>query len=288
MNQIKFFLIATVISFVYISCTDNPFFTDQEFWSDKLVIRGNVELNNSSDNSGVYVWLEGLNSSTYTKSDGQFELKLPSPASLPGGATAWNGVYKLYYYMANYKYEFSSVLIRNGKIEYGNKDVDNIGNIEETIQLTELLRIKTTISPSSTSENYVRGQRIEILFNAYGKTVNFNTYQPMNSYSGCIIFKNIDSPYTHSIFVLANMNEFKTIKLSDSVVWNMSLGGGEEWDIEPIPAESGDYEIVPFVLIEQEGLPEELLLSLSEYYKVFTSEYLKIPFKWEADTFTVK
>ena len=68
----------------------------------------------------------------------------------------------------------------------------------------------------------------------------------------------------------------------------MKLGGGEVSDIEPIPAESGNYEIVPFVLIEQEGLPEELLLSLSEYYKVFSSEYLKIPFKWEADTFKVK
>ena len=288
MNPIKFFLIATVISFVYLSCTDNPFFTDQEFWSDKLVIRGNVELNKSSDKSGVYVWFEGLNVSTYTTRDGRFELKLSSPASLPGGATAWNGVYKLYYYMANYKCEFSSVLIRNGKIEYGNKDVDNSGNIKEKIQLIELLRIQTTISPCSTKENYVRGQKIEILFNAYGKTINFDTYQPLNSYSAAIIFKNIEFPYTHSIFVLANMNEFKTIKLSDSVVWNMRLGGGEEWDIEPIPAESGDYEIVPFVLIEQEGLPEELLLSLSEYYNVFSSEYLKIPFKWEADTFKVK
>jgi hypothetical protein len=273
---------------LYTSCTDNPFFTDKEFWSDKLVVRGNVELNNSSDNSGVYVWLEGLNVSTYTTSDGRFELKLSSPASLSGGASAWNGVYKLYYYLANYKYEYSSILIRNGKIEYGNKDVDNSGNIKERIQLTELLRIKTTISACSTRVNYVRGQRIEILFNTYGKTVNFDTFQPLNPYSGSIIFKNIDSPYIHSIFVLANLNEFKTIKLSDSVVWNMRLGGGEEWEIEPIPAESGDYEIVPFVLIEQEGLPEELLLSLSEYYNVFSSEYLKIPFKWEADTFIVK
>jgi hypothetical protein len=288
MNLIKFFLIAAVISFVYVSCTDNPFFTDKEFWSDKLVVRGNVELNNSSDNSGVYVWLEGLNASTYTKSDGQFELKLPSPASLPGGATAWNGVYNLYYYLANYEYEFSSVLIRNGKVEYGNNDVDISGNIKDRIQLMELLGIKTTISPCSTRVNYVRRQKIEVSFTTYDKSVFVETFVPVNDWSGCIIFKNIDDPYSLSIFVLANSNEFKTIKISGSEVLNMKLGGGEVWDIEPIPAESGDYEIVPFVLIEQEGLPEELLLSLSKYYKVFSSEYLKIPFKWEADTFKVK
>ena len=288
MNLIKFFLITAVISFVYVSCTDNPFFTDQEFWSDKLVVRGNVELNNSSDNSGVYVWLEGLNASTYTKSDGQFELKLPSPASLPGGATAWNGVYNLYYYLANYEYEFSSVLIRNGKVEYGNNDVDISGNIKHRIQLRKLLGIKTTISPCSTRVNYVRRQKIEVSFTTYDKSVYVETFVPVNDLSGCIIFKNIDNPYSLSIFVLANSNEFKTIKISGSEVLNMKLGGGEVSDIEPIPAESGDYEIVPFVLIEQEGLPEELLLSLSEYYKVFSSEYLKIPFKWEADTFIVK
>ena len=286
--MIKFFLIATVISLVYLSCTDNPFFTDQEFWSDKLVIRGNVELNNSSDNSGVYVWLEGLNASTYTKSNGQFELKLPSPASLPGGATAWNGVYNLYYYLANYEYEFSSVLIRNGKVEYGNNDVDISGNIRDRIQLRELLGIKTTISPCSTKHNYISGQFIEISFETNGKSVNVETFVPVNKWSGCIIFKKIDAPYALSIFVLANSNEFTTINLSGSEILNMKLGGGEVWNIEPIPAESGDYEIVPFLLIEQEGLPEELLLSLSEYYNVFSSEYLKIPFKWEADTFKVK
>ncbi len=288
MNMIKFFLIATVILFVYLSCTDNPFFSDQEFWSDKLVIRGNVELNKSSDNSGVYVWLEGLNASTYTKSDGQFELKLPSPASLPGGATAWNGVYNLYYYLANYEYEFSSVLIRNGKVEYGNNDVDISGNIRDRIQLRELLGIKTTISPCSTKHNYIRGQFIEISFETNGKSVYVETFVPVNNWSGCIIFKKIDAPYSLSIFVLANSNEFKTINLSGAEILNMKLGGGEVWNIEPIPAESGDYEIVPFLLIEQEGLPEELLLSLSEYYNVFSSEYLKIPFKWEADTFIVK
>jgi hypothetical protein len=71
----------------------------------------------------------------------------------------------------------------------------------------------------------------------------------------------------------------------------MQLGGTNEMGIknmDPISIESGLYEVVPFLVIEQEGLPEELLLSISPYYDSFSAEYLKLPFKWDVDTFKVK
>jgi len=287
-NLIKYIIIVIVILLVNLSCTDNPFFTDQEFWSDKLVVRGKVELNNSSDYSGVYVWLEGLNASTYTNSEGKFDLKLPSPASLPGGAAAWNGVYKIYYYLANYEYQYSSVFIRNGKVEYGNNDVDESGNIKGNIQLRELLKIQTTIDPSSTRQDYLRGQTISIYLQTYAESVYLETFEPLTVNSVCIIFKKIDAPNTKSLFLLFNSTRFHTVVLSGISVWIMNFGGGESSPFTPIPIESGNYEVIPYLLIEQEGLPEELLLSISEYYNTFTSEYLKLPFKWDVVTFKVE
>jgi len=280
--------ILTVFVFLQLSCTDNPFFSDKDFSSDKLVIKGKVELSHSSDYSGVYVWLEGLNVSTYTNSDGQFNLKLSSPVSLPGGAAAWNGVFKLYYYVANYRYEFSSVLIRNGKVEYGNYDVNNSSNINKTIQLTEILGIRTTISPSSTTHGYLKGQTINLYFDTHGYSVSVDTFEPQNPYSACVIFRKIGDPNTKAIFVLANINEYKRLELFGSINWETRLGGGDGWDIQPIPVESGDYEVIPYIIIHQDDLPEELLLSISEYYDTFTSEYLKLPFKWQVDTLIVE
>jgi len=297
MNPIKFIFIVIIISFVYLACTDNPFFEDTEFGSDKLTISGNIKLNRLGndngvdDESGIFVWLEGLDVSTYTTPDGQFELQLSSPAILPGGATAWNGVYKLYYYVANYKYEYSSILIRNGKVEYGQSDVDDQGNINKIVQLTELLAIETTISPCSTNINMICGEKVDLSFNTDGETVTFETFVPLDATSGSVIFKKLDAPFTLSKFVLANKNTLRIVEISGSEVWNMQLGGTNNLgikDMDPIPIESGEYEVVPYLVIEQEGLPEELLHNISKYYDVFSSEYLKLPFKWEVDTFIVK
>jgi len=274
-----------------VSCTDNPFFEDTDFLSDKLIIKGTIELDQSDDPGGVYVWLEGLNVSTHTNSDGQFELHLDSPSALAGGATAWNGEYLLYYYLANYDITTSSILIRNGKVEFGKRDVDNSGNINKKIILTELLGIKTTISPCSTKTNSIFKQKVELAFIYHGEAVRIQTYIPLDASSGCVIFRRLDNVQTLSKFVLASRNDLNRVFIRDSDVWNMQLGDTNEMGIknmDPIPIESGLYQVVPFILIEQEEVPEELLESISPHYNTFSAEYLKIPFKWDVDTFEVK
>jgi hypothetical protein len=297
MNLRNYIVIVLAISSVYVACTDNPFFEDTEFWSDKLWIRGSIELlkvdekSVVKDKSGVFVWLEGLNVSTTTNSDGQFELQLSSPATLPGGAAAWNGAFKLYYYVANYKYEYSTIVIRNGKVEYGQRDVDEKGNIIKIIQLNELLGIRTTISPCSTKTNTIFKQEIDLHFTTNNETVALETFIPLDETSGCVIFKRLDATSALSVFVLANKNTLRTIDITSSQVWNMQLGGTNEMGIrdwDPQPIDSGEYEVIPFLVIEQEGLPKELLHSISPYYDVFSVEYLKLPFKWDVDTFKVK
>ena len=297
MNLLKYIFIIILLSSFYVGCTDNPFFEDTEFWSDKLSMKGRVELiqvddiSLVEDKSGVFVWLEGLNASTYTNSEGKFELHLSSPATLPGGATAWNGVFKLYYYIANYQYEYSEILIRNGKVEYGQGDLDDKGNIKETVKLNEILSIKTTINPCSTNTNLIFRQKVNLALMTNKNPVKVETFVPLDETSGCIILKRLDAPSTLSVFVLANKNTLRIINVSGSLIWNMQLGGADEMgikDMDPIPIDSGSYEVVPYLVIEQEGLPKELLNNISMYYNVFSSEYLKLPFKWDLDTLIVE
>jgi len=192
MAWIRFILFVATISVVYLSCTDNPFFEDTDFLSDKLVIKGTVELDQSEDASGVYVWLEGLNVSTYTNSEGKFELHLASPSALPGGATAWNGQYTLYYYLMNYSPDTSAILIRNGKVEFGKLGVDNTGHISKTIKLNQILGIKTEIDPSSQEKHTIFRQKVDLTFMTYGDRVRIWTYVPMDANSGCVIFRRLD------------------------------------------------------------------------------------------------
>jgi hypothetical protein len=288
---VKYITIVLVISLVYVSCTDNPFFKDTDFLSDKLVIKGMVELDESDDPGGIYVWLEGLNVSTYTNPNGRFELHLSYPATLPGGATAWNGEFLLYYYLANYSYKTSSILIRNGKVEYGKLDVDKSGNIMNKIVLQKLLGISTTISPCSTRTNTIFKQKVDLSLTIFRESIKLETFIPLDATSGCVIFKRLDAPQKLSLFVLANKNTYRVVDITSSQVWKMQLGSVNEMgvkDMDPIPAESGLYEVVPFLVIEQEGVPKELLESISPYYKSFSAEYLKLPFKWNVDTFKVK
>jgi hypothetical protein len=291
MNILKYILLVIIIASIYLGCTDNPFFEDADFVSDKLVIKGTVELDRSDDRSGVYVWLEGLNVSTYTNSNGQFELHLPSPAALSGGATAWNGKFKLYYYLVNYRPDTSAIVIRNGKVEFGKLDVDHSGSISRKIILKEILGIRTTINPTSTDKNVIFGQRVDLTFTNYGERVRIFTYVPFNASSGCVIFRRLDGQMAHTRFVLANLNSLERLFITQTEVWHMRLGDTNEMgvkDMDPISIEPGLYEVVPYVLIEQDGVPEELLESITPHYRTFSAEYLKLPFKWDVDTFEVK
>jgi len=100
-----------------------------------LIVEGKVRLSDNSDPSNVFIWLEGLNISTYTDEAGEFILNIPPPQFQPGGGMS--GDFRLFYYVGNYKCTSSSVVIRDGYIDCGVGDVDSEGNVNEIIILTK-------------------------------------------------------------------------------------------------------------------------------------------------------
>ena len=126
-------------------CSKNPFSESNTSIPNRTEIAGKVKLNDDSSPEKIFVWLEGFDISTNTNSDGNFKLELSDLAINQNGL---NGLYKIYYYVANYKIKTSSITIVNGKIKRNKGDVDKHGNIKNTIILEKLVDIKTTIEPS--------------------------------------------------------------------------------------------------------------------------------------------
>jgi hypothetical protein len=259
------------------SCTENPFFKDNLI-NNTQVIKGNVRLSDSSDLENIYVWLERFNVSTTTNEQGEFELKLPAPHTLPGGNTSWNDTLRLYYYVANYGIKSSVVLIENGEVVYGAKDVDGNGYINRTIYLSELISITTTVESMYLNVPYKIKVSLDIHDNPVLIKTYYNTHNMNTSY---IIFKKIDSPLTDTKFIL-NICDVRL----------MYLLIDEPKDIIFIGCyytlEDGIYEVITYIEVPQAGLPEALFNSISEYANSFTTEYLKVPFRQNAARFTIK
>ncbi|MCI0698440.1 hypothetical protein L0337_41385 [candidate division KSB1 bacterium] len=104
-------------------CTSNPFGGD-EITGGNRQISGNLILKDKSSPESVYVWLEGFGLNAWTNNRGEFKINLPPPAS-QGPAGGVDGVFALYFYLANYSLQSTTVIVdlnipfrrTNGRLE---------------------------------------------------------------------------------------------------------------------------------------------------------------------------
>jgi hypothetical protein len=277
-----------IISYVFLviglylvfACTENPFFAKNEQVQFKLKIKGNVTFLDEMDHSGIFVWIEGLEVNTRTNKQGDFTLTLDNPSSLPGSAQAWNGPYKIYYYVANYRYESSEVLIKNGEFEFGESDLTNKGKLREDIVLAPLVKISSTILPDVPIYETVYPQqkvRITISISPLSSTspVFFTSYVGAGGEVKSYFLKKEDGPVAESFIFFDGFPQYESsIHLSTTFTSKIEL-----------PArllKAGTYTVVPYILIKQNGLPAELLKSISEFANTFTFEFLKVPLKYDS------
>jgi len=129
-------------------CTELPF-GDNKISAGHQQISGRVELNDGASPEHVYVWLSGLDIATWTDEAGKFTVKLPPKSIQPV-----SGTFRLYYYLANYLLAWSEVVIREGEFLYSQGDINNKGELYIPKVMQRFLRISTSVSPASVSENY--------------------------------------------------------------------------------------------------------------------------------------
>lgn len=283
----KKIIIPVLITFITVAlcCTTNPLFNDYRNTYDRHSISGTVTLQDGRSPAGIYVWLEDLGLHTFTSASGIFSLRLPPTPDFQG----LNGAYTIYFYLGNYGYSTVSVIIRDGLFEYGERNISPDGKVRDINPLPELLSISTRIISEDLILNRPDSLLIEVVLKkntAVSVTAQFYR-DNRNIFTGFYIRKTGTPRVEAGIFIqdsyrpvtetLAGQTTFRSYLLWNGVRMNPGFATLTE----------GEYEIFPYIFLEQNGLPSELILSLGADAHNISVDYLNIPFIQTPDTFVV-
>lgn len=276
--MIVFFCV--VLHSVFFSCSKSPFRVDSI--SEKCrEIKGRLRLSDTVSYEGIYVWLEVFDIGTFTDSTGSFRITLPPPAEQNGlGGT--NSVCNLFFYVANYKLSSASAVVLNGEFLYSRGDFDSNGELIGTRSLRKLIHIKTVVEPNMITADYQGQLTVNLTLRAITDSVKIMFPKLVGASSGALLLRKLD---TGDIFVDV---PDKSGYFQDIVV----IGPEEQvfqmvFDMDRIALPEGQYEAIPFFLIEQENMSEELLRSLGPNATELGPDFLKIPFRREGGYFSV-
>lgn len=266
---------------VFFSCSESPFSTEN-ISERSREIRGRLRLSDTMSYEGIYVWLEVFNIGTFTDSEGSFQITLPPPAAQDGlGGT--NGVCNLFFYVANYKLSSATSVVLNGEFLYSRGDFDSNGELIGTRSLRKLVYIKTVVEPNIITADYQGKLSVKVALRAISDSVKIMFPKLIGASSGAILLRRLE---TGDIFVdvPGSSSYFKDVVIlgpEEEVVFQMVF------DLDRTALPEGQYEAIPFFLIEQENISEELLRSLGPNATELGPDFLKIPFRREGGYFSV-
>lgn len=271
MNIRKFnvLIIVFVVSLVVQTCTENPLFKEKINTVDRKSINGRVTLQDSDNNSNIIVYLDGLDKITVTDNDGNFEIEL-SEGEVQSNDNL-TGLFKIYYYVANYKYEYSIVFINKGTFVYDLYNLDAKGKINKTISLKKIIDIETSISENSIAFNYKEDIFINMVLTNYMDSVSVTSNMIKENQFASVILKSENDE------ILINAGVFYSVTsiIKSTQTWFMILN----WEQYGDPRKTGEFEIIPYIQINQEGLPDRLLRKIGKESTSFSTDFLKLPIR---------
>lgn len=268
----SYFLLNIIITSGF-GCTKNPFFKDNEITNRSL--KGRVTLSDSSIPDNIYVWLNGFNMGTRTNSNGDYELTYP-PSSEQGSGSGISEELTLYFYVADYALDSLKILFINGEIASGQGHINEDGQIPAEVVLKKLVYFDIEVDPLTVTMNATQTFFVTITMqtdsnnawiNMMSIVTNKHYYQTgifiVHEESGSMMSK-VDQPgYTPTDYLIGDT----------LIIWNI----GFYHNISNFPA--GNYQMVPYIIVKQPGIPADLLNSISPDLLAFGPDYLKLPFK---------
>ena len=276
------FIFSTI---VLISCSENPFFKDENV-SDQTTIRGTVVLNKGTSSQNVFVWLQNTDTSTRTDEHGQFNLRIPPANKQEGGK--FNGSYNLYFFMANYSLDSARVLFRNGILVWGEGDLNTKGEINNTITLDKILDIKTKLNTPSISNTYEGNITGTITLQASKDSVLVKIFQATRDTVTTYLFHNVNQSTSAVVIINSFCNEksekFVYVKQSP-----ITLSILQEWppiqNGNSVNFAAGSYRIYPFIIVVR-VLPAGFYDQLQEFVEI-NSNYMDYPIEGTTDILNI-
>ena len=277
----KIFLV--LLNLLVLSCTGNPV-TENEITFGNREISGYVKLGNNLDPEGVFVWLEGFNYSARTDENGFFKFVMP-PAVVQSNSGI-SGAFNLYFYMANFRLSSIVVKLNRGEFYQDPGVFDSNGQLNRPVYLSQILRIKTVMMPGTvrTSDRNLIVARMSFA------TTEFDTVfvlfpSLVDGKINPIIFKNLRNEelriFETTIAGLPLDSDTLKITNRDPVeVVRVIRGGPSDFSV-------GEYKVLPFVAILQDGIPRDLIKSIGQNVNQLGPGYLKLPLFVEGGNFQV-
>lgn len=275
-----------------LSCTSSPF-GQNEISEGRREMTGSVLLSEPRNLEDIYVWMEEFNISSRTDENGEFSLTLPPPSSQSQGGGV-NGVFDLYFYIANYYLRKTEVLVRDGEFLYGEASLNADGELLAPEVLTEFLLIRTTITPTITTLDCSPNppgpstppcdtMLVRLTLQATkGDSVPV-VFPGSPSGLGGVVLKNVDTEEAFTIAAIPGSQSQHTVGVEEQPVTRVMTFNLRE---NPIPR--GTYEVIPYFLIRFEDIPQGLKASLGPAAEQLDVAFLRIPFRrQQAATLTI-
>lgn len=257
---------------------ENPFGSNNISEDKNRIISGKVDVQNDTDNSGVFVWLEELNISTWTDSDGNFKLKIPAKSeSVPGGGLT--EYVNIYYFIANFRLEKSQVYIFDSAFKYGEADLNEKGEIKDTIILKKKLDIFMSVEPFSINVLSSDTIKFSVRLTATGNdAVLIGTEKDRADQWTGIFIKSISDPGMEPYRILDGLSR------EDLVAGQRNFGLQKPF--QALYLSPGVYEIIPYIIFV-ENLPAGLLDAIDKGVRSYNEKYFKYPIRVTTATLEV-
>ena len=272
MKRIFYTILLTLIS-----CTENPFGGEKKMAN--RTISGRVKLDKvdfypSGYHNGVLVWSEGLGLQATTDIDGSFELTLPASSESSSGAIT-DGDYTLQFFIGNYKLSSVTITFAAGQVVNDEKVINLEGELRRDVTLTRLAGVHTNVYPPIITSGFDSDVITKVHITPDKTDIYFHlrklVTRDFSIYTGLLI-READSKklaYTVDIDTASIMKEYinrpsQTLEF----VFNYT----------DVNLPSGIYEVIPYLVLDREDVPEPILNTLGSGYDSFSQNYFKYPF----------
>ena len=272
MKQIFYIILLTLIS-----CTENPFGGEKKMAN--RTISGHVKLDKvdfypRGYHNGVLVWSEGLGLQVTTDIDGSFELTLPASSESSSGAIT-DGDYTLQFFIGNYKLSSVTITFAAGQVVNDEKVINLEGELRRDITLTRLAGVHTSVYPPIITSGFDSDVITKVHITPDKTDIYFHlrklVTRDFSIYTGLLI-READSKklaYTVDIDTASSMKEYidRPSQTLDFV-----------FNYTDVNLPSGIYEVIPYLVLDRDDIPETILKTLGSGYDSFSQNYFKYPF----------
>ena len=272
MKRIFYTILLTLIS-----CTENPFGGEKKMAN--RTISGRVKLDKvdfypSGYHNGVLVWSEGLGLQATTDIDGSFELTLPASSESSSGAIT-DGDYTLQFFIGNYKLSSVTITFAAGQVVNDEKVINLEGELRRDVTLTRLAGVHTNVYPPIITSGFDSDVITKVQITPDKTDIYFHlrklVTRDFSIYTGLLI-READSKklaYTVDIDTASSMKEYidRPSQTLDFV-----------FNYTDVNLPSGIYEVIPYLVLDRDDIPETILKTLGSGYDSFSQNYFKYPF----------